>query len=108
MYVTLRKYTPQGPLSREVVDELTHRIQDEFLPLLQEIPGFHGYYAVRCGEHDFMTINLFETETGAAESTRRAAEFRRAHPLPVELGEPDVVEGEVIASREAPREVGAH
>lgn len=108
MYVTLRKYSPPSPLSREVVDELTHLIQDEFLPLLQEIPGFHGYYAVRGGEREFMTVSIFETETGAAESTRRSAEFRRTHSLPVELGEPEVLQGEVIASREAAREVGAH
>jgi hypothetical protein len=46
-------------------------------------------------------VSLFDTEAGAAESTRRAAEFARSGSLPIQLGTPDVVQGNVFVVREA-------
>ncbi len=71
------------------------------VPIVQEISGFHGYYAVNVGDKELVTISVFENPTGTAESTRRAAEFLQKDPLKDQLSKPDVVEGELLVMKEA-------
>jgi hypothetical protein len=61
---------------------------------------------VNVGNKDLVTISIFEDKTGAAESTRRAAEFVKKDPMKDQLGSPEVFEGELLVSKEAA--VGAH
>jgi hypothetical protein len=61
---------------------------------------------VNVNDKEVVTISLFEDPTGAAESTRRAAEFVKKDPMKDRLGTPEVIEGELLVSREAA--VGAH
>jgi hypothetical protein len=106
MYATIRKYTPKGKVDQKTLDDLKHRIDDGFLPLVQDIRGFHCYYAVNVGNKELVTIGVFEDRTAAAESTRRAAEFVKKDPMKDQLGSPEIFEGEVLTSKEAA--VGAH
>jgi hypothetical protein len=107
MYATIRRYSPKaGAVSKGDIDELKHRIEDGFLPIVQEIQGFHGYYAVNVGSKELVTISLFEDKTGATESTRRAADFVKKDPMKDQLGSPEIIEGELLVSKEAA--VGAH
>ena len=55
---------------------------------------------------ELVTISIFETQTGALESTRRAAEFVGNDPLKDQLSAPEIIEGELLLSKEAA--VGAH
>lgn len=102
MYASIRTYTSApGTGTQAVFDELRRQLEHDFVPRVQEINGFHAYFAVR-GDRDRMTtISIFETEQGATESNRRAAEFVRTGSLPVQLGTPDVVQGNVFVAREA-------
>jgi hypothetical protein len=107
MYATIRRYTPKaGTVDQKAIDDLKHRIEDGFLPIVQEIPGFHSYYAVNVGNKELLSIGVFEDKTGASESTRRAAEFVKNDPMKDQLGSPEILEGELLVSKEAP--VGAH
>lgn len=107
MYATIRRYTPKtGKIDQKALDDLKHRIEDGFLPIVQDIRGFHGYYTVNVGNKELVSISLFEDQTGAAESTRRAAEFVKKDPIKDQLGNPDILEGELLVSKEAA--VGAH
>ena len=107
MYATIRRYTPKGgAITRSKIDELTHRIEQGFLPIVQEVPGFHCYYVLSAGEKELVTVSIFETQSGAKESNRRAAEFVRTDPLKDQLGSPEVIEGELLVTKEAA--VGAH
>jgi hypothetical protein len=102
MYATIRRYTPStGTVDQNTLDDLKHRIEDGFLPMVQEIRGFHGYYAVNVGNKEVVTISLFEDRTGATESTRRAADFVKKDPMKDQLGSPEVFEGELLVSKEA-------
>ncbi|HEU4587530.1 MAG TPA: hypothetical protein VFS11_02710 [Gemmatimonadales bacterium] len=102
MYASIRTYTSApGAGTQAVFDELRRQLEHDFVPRVQEINGFHAYFAVR-GDRDRMTtISIFETEAGAAESTRRAAEFVRSGSLPLQFSAPDVVQGNVFIAREA-------
>ncbi len=101
MYATIRRYTPKGTVDQKTLDDLKHRIDGGFLPILQDVRGFHCYYAVNVGNKQLVTISIFEDKTGAAESTRRAADFVKKDPLKDQLGSPEVFEGELLVSKEA-------
>jgi hypothetical protein len=77
MYATVRQY--EGVQNAA---ELNKQVNETFLPLQQSIPGFVGYYFVDVGDDGgrMVSISLFETEEGTAESNRRAAEWVAAHP----------------------------
>jgi hypothetical protein len=81
MYAMIRRYTPKGAWDRKTLDEFKQRIEGKFVPRLQDIRGFHSYYVVNAGERDLVTIGIFEDQAGAAESSRRAAEFVKNDPL---------------------------
>ena len=102
MYATIRRYTPKtGTVDQKAFDDLKHRIEDGFLPIAQDIRGFHCYYAVNVGNKELVTISLFEDKTGAAESTRRAADFVKKDPMKDQLGSPEIFEGELLVLKEA-------
>lgn len=106
MYATIRHYTPKGTIDQKALDEFKRRIEDKFLTVAQEIRGFHSYYVVNTGNKELVSISVFEDKTGASESTRRAAEFLKNDPLKDKMGSPEILEGELLVSKEAP--VGAH
>jgi len=102
MYATIRRYTPKaGAVNKENLDELGHRLEHKFIPMLQDIPGFHCYYAVNVGNKELVTIGVFDNKSGATESTRRAADFVKNDPIKDRLGSPDVLEGELLVMKEA-------
>ncbi len=102
MYATIRRYTPKtGTVDQKALTELKHRIEDGFIPIAQDIRGFHCYYAVNVGNKELVTISLFEDKTGAAESTRRAADFVKKDPLKEQLGSPEIFEGDLLVLKEA-------
>ena len=102
MYATIRRYTFKGnALDTKAVGDLKQRIEAGFIPLVQDVRGFHGYYAVNVNGKQLVTIGLFDDKTGATESTRRAAEFVKTDPLKDQLGSPEVTEGELLIVKEA-------
>ena len=101
MYATIRRYTPKAALDQKAMDGLKHRIEDGFVPMAQEIRGFHGYYAVNVGNKQLVTIGLFDDKAGAAESTRKAAEFVKKDPMKDQLGSPEIIEGDLLVAKEA-------
>jgi hypothetical protein len=106
MYAIIRRYTPKGTVDQKAIEDLRSRIEEGFLPVVQEIRGFHCYYVLNVGNKELLSINLFEDKTGATESTRRAAEFVKKDPLKDQLGSPEVFEGNLLVAKEAA--VGAH
>ena len=101
MYATIRRYTPKTVVTKETIDDLKHRIEDGFLPIVREVRGFHTYGAINVGNREIVTISIFEDRTGASESTRKAAEFVQKDPMKDQLGRPEVLEGEVLVLKEA-------
>ncbi len=101
MYATIRRYTPKTAATKEAFDDLKHRIEDGFLPIVQEVRGFHSYSAVNVGNKQIVTVSIFEDRNGATESTRRAAEFVQKDPMKDQLGKPEVLEGELLVLKEA-------
>jgi hypothetical protein len=100
MYAIIRRYTPKG-VNQQTFTDLKRRVEEGFLPRLQEVRGFHSYYMLNVGNKELVTVGVFEDQTGAAESNRRAAEFVKKDPLKDQIGSPEILEGELLVSREA-------
>ena len=101
MYATIKRYTPKTAPTQQNIDDLKRRIEENFVPINQEIRGFHSYAVLNVGDKELFSINIFENKEGAAESTRRAAEFMQKDPLKDQLSRPEVFEGELLVLRES-------
>ena len=95
MYATTRRYTVQ---ERRDKDAFIRDVRENFLPLVSEIPGFVAYYAIDAGDK-LESVSVFETKEGAAESTRRAADFVK-QIRSAKLSKPEITEGEVTVHLE--------
>jgi len=106
MFAAIRNYQAKNPVSQELREQLAREIERDFVPKIEHLRGFHGYYAVDAGPDRLVTITLFETMEGVNESTRIAADHVKTNKLAVDLKSPDVAEGEIRVMKEAA--VGAH
>jgi hypothetical protein len=108
MFVTIRRYSPKnGAVNKASLELLRRQIQDQFLPIIQEVPGFRAYYVLNLDNREVITLSFCDTQEGAAESNRCAAEYTLRNPLVFELGRPEVTECEVLTHAEAPRDAAA-
>ena len=77
MYATVRQYD-----GVENPAELNKQVNETFLPLQKDIPGFVGYYFVDVGEAGgrMVSISIFDSLEAADESNKRAAAWVAEHP----------------------------
>jgi hypothetical protein len=101
MYATIRRYSTKTGTTKETIDGLKRRIEEKFVPTMNEIRGFHTYGVLNVGDKELLSISIFEDRQGASESTRKAAEFVQKDPLRDQLSKAEVLEGELLVLREA-------
>jgi hypothetical protein len=107
MFASIRSYSFKGNPSRTDIEKMAQQVEHDFVGRIERLPGFHGYYMCNADDRLF-TISVFETKASAGQSAKIAAEYVKTTKLPVSLGPVEVSEGELLVSREAPREIGAH
>ena len=99
MFVTIRRYSPKnGAINKASLELLRRQLHDEFVPQLRKIPGFAGYHVLSVADRELVTLSFCESKDGSVQSTRCAADYTLRNPLVFELGRPEVIEGEVLAS----------
>jgi hypothetical protein len=99
MFVTIRRYSPKnGSINKASLELLRRQLHDEFMPMLREIRGFSGYYALSVADRELVTLSFCDSKEGSLESSRCSADYTLRNPLVFELGRPEVIEGEVLAS----------
>ncbi len=59
----------------ENLDGMVALVQDIFLPLMQETPGFFGYHTMHSGEGVVAAISIFVSEEAALASNEMARDF---------------------------------
>jgi hypothetical protein len=95
MHISIRKYkTDSAPA-------VTRLVNEQFVSLIDKIPGFLAYYLVDTGEGVLAAISIFETKEGAEESNRVAAGWVK-EGLSVLLGRPEITAGEVVINKTQP------
>lgn len=99
MFVSMRRYSPKnGAITRASLDLLRRQVHDDFLPKIQGISGFRGYYLVNIENREILTLSIYDTADGLAQCAQCAAEYTLRNPLLYELGRPEITEGEVLTS----------
>src|SRR6476659_7865990 len=94
MFTIIRKFT----LTRGSIEEVTRRVQDSFVPLLQELPGFRGYYLLESGPDVLISIRVFDSADEALASNEIAAAWMRDNVLEFVKGMPEVMAGNVLVT----------
>ena len=90
MHAVIRHYRGNA----QFFDELERRT-DEVEQVIRGVPGFVSYVLVRTADGGF-SVGVFEDESGAAESTRVAADWVRQNLPQLTVSPPEVIEGGVI------------
>jgi hypothetical protein len=95
MYTAIRTYTMSDTA------EMAKRVQEEFLPLVRDVPGFVGYYVVDAGDGRVASITVAEDQAGIEESSKRAASWVRERLAELVTSGPDVLAGDTVVSETA-------
>lgn len=93
MYAAVRRY--EGVTDTAEAGRL---VNEGFVPLMRQVPGFVAYYWVDAGNGVMISTSVFEDQAGAEESVSRAADFARDNLASLLPNPPQVTAGQVVAS----------
>jgi heme-degrading monooxygenase HmoA len=91
MYVTIRRYSG----SPDLADALVAR-SGEVRDLISGIDGFRAYYLVRAAGGEATSISVYDSESGADDSNRQAADWVATNLPDLEVHAPEVTAGEAV------------
>ena len=69
MYAAIRRYE----LLPNDVPELRKRVQERFIPIISQVPGFISYDLIEAENGVVVSVSVFEEAAEAIESSRQAA-----------------------------------
>lgn len=90
-YLAIRQYQLAPD---HTMEQLTAAVAGGFMPIVRAVPGFQEYFLVETGEGP-VSISVFMDQAGAAESTRRAADWVQNNLAGFFTGPPTVTTGSV-------------
>jgi hypothetical protein len=76
------------------MEELIGLVESGFMPIVKQVSGFREYVLVETGE-GVISISVFADQTGAEESTARAADWVQQNLTGFFTGPPTVTTGSV-------------
>ena len=94
MFTIIRKFR----LTHGSAEEISRRVRASFVPLLQALPGFRGYYLLEGGPDVLISIRVFDSADEALASNEIAATWMRENVLEFVKGMPEVVAGNVLVA----------
>ena len=95
MYMFVRKYTKV----RSVADA-ARRAKSGIDQILRESHGFRSYYVLDGGEGVGVAVMIFEDRESANAANDKVLEFVQASLLDLNLGDPEIIAGEVLVNIE--------
>ena len=96
MYATVQRYEGVNNPT-----EAAQRVNEGFVPLISQIPGFVAYYWVDAGSGVMISTSVFQDQASAEESNRRAADYVRQNLVSLLPNPPQITAGEVVAYNKA-------
>ncbi len=91
MYKAVRTYTLLPGSS----EEFLQRVQESFVPLISQLPGFIAYDTYHIGNDQVITISTFDTRAGAEESVLLALRWVQEHSVELMQGLPRLIVGQM-------------
>jgi Antibiotic biosynthesis monooxygenase len=95
MYAAIRRYHTDP----DYIDEIARRVNEEFLDIISDMPGFVAYFVMNAGQGELGSVSVFEDQQSAEESNSRAEEWVRQNLSELLPTPPDFAPGEVVAYR---------
>ena len=95
MYCIVRRYEVEP----DRVDELMHRVDDQFCPLLEREEGFVAYQVLDCGDGLLVSITTCRTQDAADACAALSASWVRENLGDIDYQRIDASTGEVKVSR---------
>ena len=74
-------------------------MNEGFVPIISEMPGFVDYYFVDAGGGVMISLSVFEDQAGAEESNSRAVDWVQQNVDSLIPNPPQVTDGEVVAPK---------
>ena len=96
MYAAVRRY--EGVTDPK---EVVRQVEEHFLPILSQMPGFVAYYAVDAGEGVMVSTTVFEHQAAEEESSWRAGQFVAEHIAPLSPNPPQITAGDVVVAHKS-------
>ena len=78
------------------VDELMHKLDKEFIPIINKEPGYIAYYVIDSGDGVVTAISMFEDEATSQVSNQRAEDWVTENLGPMVPGKANVISGTVM------------
>ncbi|HEY9225442.1 MAG TPA: hypothetical protein VIP11_02265 [Gemmatimonadaceae bacterium] len=94
MYATVRRYDGVTNPS-----EVGRRVTKDFMPIVSQIPGLVAYYWVDAGSGVVLSTSVFQDQSRAEESNKKAADFVRQNLATLLPNAPQITAGEVLAHK---------
>jgi hypothetical protein len=94
MYVTVRRY--EGVTDPSEAGRL---VEEGFIPIISEMPGFVAYYWVDAGEGVMVSTSVFEHKEAEEQSNWRAGDFVAQYMAPLLPNPPQITAGELVAHK---------
>ena len=96
MYMFIRKYTKV----RSVADA-ARRAKSGIGQILRESHGFRSYHVLDGGEGVGVAVMIFEDRESANAANDKVQQFVRASLHDLDLGDPEIIAGEVLVNIES-------
>ena len=96
MYIFIRKFTEV----RSVADA-ARRAKSGIGQILRESHGFRSYYVMDGGDGIGVAVMTFEDRDSANAANDKVLEFVQASLLDLNLGDPEIIAGEVLVNIES-------
>jgi hypothetical protein len=90
MYASIRIYKADS------IEDVARMVNEDFLPVLERMPGFLSYYCVAADNGTWATVSIFETDPQTEESNRLAAEFVQHSEMISLVRRVELITGEVV------------
>jgi hypothetical protein len=97
MHATIRRYES---IDQSRTSELVKKADESLRPTLSELPGFNGYSLIDAGNGVMTSVDFFDTQAQADESTRVAGSWVREQKLETALvNPPKITSGKVVVHK---------
>lgn len=96
MYIVIRKYTKV----RSVADA-ARRAKSGIGQMLRESRGFRSYHVLDGGDGVGVAVMMFEDRESASAANEKVLEFVQASLHDLNLGDPEIIAGEVLVNIES-------
>jgi hypothetical protein len=93
MYVVIRKFSRM-----RTVREAARRAETGIGELMNQSPGFRGYYIFDAGNGVAGSVTLFDIQEAAMAANEKALAWIEASLTDLVAGDPEIITGEILAA----------